>query len=395
MNRSSNRILAIVCGGGWLLAGALACGQVPTAAGPSGAVGVESDMSLPNGVMPLTHGPLHEGFAQVVQPDVKLEDAIDIAPPAAVNEQPAEVRPDDPSAVWLPGYWGWDRGNKQFVWVSGVWRVPPPGFTWVPGYWTAESKAYRWVPGFWVAETTTEVAYLPEPPAYPEVDVDITSAPSDYFWVPGNYVYGNGAYNWEAGYWAQVVPDWIWIPSYYAWTPLGYVFVNGYWDLPFDQRGLAFAPVAFQAPVYQQPGYVYTPSLFLDLSLIFRNLFVGPGFGSYYFGDYYGDNFWQAGFYPWYAVGTGRYRYNPFFGYANWSLRRENPNWRDDFRRHYQRLARNPDLRPPRTWRDQLVIARRSGRDASDRLLAHSIQDALRDNRGAERLVRLSEVYRR
>ena len=39
--------------------------------------------------------------------------------------------------------------DKDFEWVSGVWRVPPPNQRWVAGYWTAVNGGYSWVPGFW------------------------------------------------------------------------------------------------------------------------------------------------------------------------------------------------------------------------------------------------------
>ena len=52
-------------------------------------------------------------------------------------------------------------------------------------------------------------------------------------------------------------------PAHYVWSPSGYLFVDGYWDRPLMQRGMMFAPVYFQQPLYRQPNYVYTPTISL------------------------------------------------------------------------------------------------------------------------------------
>ena len=51
-------------------------------------------------------------------------------PPAPIAERPSGRRPQ-PRAVWVPGYWDWDRERSEFVWMGGVWTVPPPGTIWV------------------------------------------------------------------------------------------------------------------------------------------------------------------------------------------------------------------------------------------------------------------------
>src|SRR5205085_115550 len=70
-------------------------------------------------------------------------------PPAPVPEVPPEQRPEGDNVIWVPGYWGWDAGRNDYVWVSGCWRVPPPGRNWVPGYWTQADGRWQWVSGFW------------------------------------------------------------------------------------------------------------------------------------------------------------------------------------------------------------------------------------------------------
>jgi hypothetical protein len=27
----------------------------------------------------------------------------------------------------------WDDDSEEYIWVSGIWRVPPPNRQWVPG----------------------------------------------------------------------------------------------------------------------------------------------------------------------------------------------------------------------------------------------------------------------
>ena len=32
----------------------------------------------------------------------------------------------DEDGQWIEGYWQWDDSQKDYVWVTGTWRVPPP-----------------------------------------------------------------------------------------------------------------------------------------------------------------------------------------------------------------------------------------------------------------------------
>ena len=69
-------------------------------------------------------------------------------PPAPITERPA-VDPPSANAQWIEGYWEWDAGRKDFVWVTGTWRVAPPGRFWVNGYWKRDQQGWYRVPGFW------------------------------------------------------------------------------------------------------------------------------------------------------------------------------------------------------------------------------------------------------
>src|SRR3989442_206677 len=87
------------------------------------------------GVQVLTQGPVQEAFAEPVVFDPKPGPVTPKQPPQAIEEMPPDQKPDSPDAQWIPGYWAWDDGRNDFLWVSGIWRVPPPGRQWVPGYW--------------------------------------------------------------------------------------------------------------------------------------------------------------------------------------------------------------------------------------------------------------------
>ena len=411
MNRLKTRVLCLVCCGCWY---ALACppawsqnqpapprpvpavpqpdGQLPPA-GQDPSFAATPGSGAQGSIEPLTRGPVHEGFAEMAELTPQPTRPVPGQPPQPINELPADVRPDSPDAEWLPGYWGWDTDRKGFIWISGVWRIPPPGSRWVPGYWTVGDSGAQRVPGFWQPADVQQISYLPAPPAYEDEGVEPASPPTpDVFWIPGYWAYLNHNYAWQPGYWARSVPGWMWMAAHYAWTPSGYVFVDGRWDFPLEQRGMLFAPVAFVNPLYQQNAFVYSPASVIDLAMLSQNLFVNPAFQDYCFGDYYANQYQQAGIYPWYSVGTGAYLYDPIFAYRSWYDGRRNPRWRDELRQRYDRLVKNPALRPPRTWRDEQRLARAGTRPGGYRPMVMPIQDALRGGKG---FVRVNEAERR
>jgi hypothetical protein len=245
-------------------------------------------------------------------------------PPDPIPEVPPDQRPEGEGVTWVPGYWAWDAERNDFLWVSGVWRVPPPGRKWVPGSWVAADGGYRWVPGIWAPDGQEGMQYLPPPPA--SLDTGPNGPPPDdnSLWAPGCWVYRMQRYVWQPGYWMAGRPNLLWTPPCYTWTPSGYVFVDGYWDAPLANRGLLFAPVSFNQPLWQTPGWTFRPSSFIDPGALLSSLFLGPSYGSYYFGDYYGPSYRQQGFLPWFS--SGRNYYNPLLSYYAWR-NRGNPGW--------------------------------------------------------------------
>ena len=203
----------------------------------------------------MTRGPVHEAYAQPVNSGAVQPLVVSRKPPAPIEEMPPDVKPAEANAVWLGGYWAWDDDRKDFLWTSGVWRVPPAGRQWVAGYWSKVASGYQWVAGFWSPLESQEVSYYPAPPA--SVEAGPTSEPPsvDHLWIPGCWRWRTGRYLWQPGFWEAGQPDYVWVPASYCWTPHGWVYADGYWDYPVASRGVLFAPVYFAADFRLRPHY--------------------------------------------------------------------------------------------------------------------------------------------
>ncbi|MCE5268343.1 MAG: hypothetical protein LLG00_10705 [Planctomycetaceae bacterium] len=319
-----------------------------------------SSATAEQGVQVLTRGPVHEAFAETVTFDPVPGIVVPKAPPAAIEEVPPEQRPEGANVAWIPGYWGWDDDQNDFLWVSGVWRDLPPGRQWVPGYWGQSTQGYQWTSGYWADAKVSEVEYLPEPPATVEAGPNIAASSADQTWLPGCWVWQQGRYAWRPGFWAAAQPNWLWVPAHYVWAPRGYVFVDGYWDYSLDRRGVLFAPVYFGAGVYGRRGFSYSPTTVIDLGVFTNHLFLRPQYQHYYFGDYYAPNYQAAGFYPSYSYNSGRYGYDPIYAYDRWQHRQDR-GWEQRQQADYLNRRNHEALRPPRTWADQRAMAMQPG----------------------------------
>jgi len=82
-------------------------------------------------------------------------------------ERPA--RPDV-NAIWISGHWTWESG---WVWASGRWVVPRPGYTWEPPVCTAREGSFRYYPGYFRGQTEAP------PPVYREPGHIRVHNPSD------------------------------------------------------------------------------------------------------------------------------------------------------------------------------------------------------------------------
>jgi hypothetical protein len=300
----------------------------PDGAPPNGAPAV------PPGVNVQERGPVHEAFAAPTA-EAKPSPLVAKKPPANIDELPPEEKPEG-NAVWIPGYWGWDSERNDYLWVSGCWRVKPPGKDWVPGYWREEGDQWQWVAGFWanaqapaqgqaqnVTAAANEVTYYPQPPAPPAVAPPPPAPSADMFYVPGSWVWYDGRYAWRPGYYQVGRAGYVWVAAHYRWSPFGYVYVAGYWDLAVAGRGVLYAPVVVDVGLVG-PGFVYTPAYAIADSIVLGSLFIQPAYCHYYFGNYYGPRYVGFGFESCYVY--SRRCYEPIVSYQVWTYR-ENPGW--------------------------------------------------------------------
>lgn len=349
----------------------------------------------------LLQGPIHEAFAKPIYTDSNADAAEPVvapqAPPAPIEEIPPEVKPADPTAIWIPGYWAWDPVQEDFVWVSGVWRVPPPDSQWVPGYWMQIESGYQWVPGFWTSVETQEVEYLPYPPASLERGPTSPAPPSgNYFWVSGCWVYRADGYVWRPGYWAPYTENWVWTPAHYIYTPIGAVFCDGFWDYPIVRRGQIFAPVYFHHHAHVQ-HIRYTPRVAIDATHLLIHLFVNPRHRHYYYGNFYEPRYQTIGFHPWAEYISRTRVYDPLFVYYSTYYRSRGVDyaqrlqgWHDYFRRH-------EEYRPPRTWAEQAKLASRAAGNDYLRysLIGRSVDQIWEDRNWRQRVERVGDAERR
>jgi len=360
--------------GALVLIGRLATAQDPGAGPPPAPV---PDQGQDQSVQVLTRGPVHEAFAAPVVHDPKPGLVAAKEPPALVEEMPPDQKPAGQNIQWIPGYWSWDQSRNDYLWISGVWREPPPGRQWVPGYWHQVEGGFQWVPGAWVpvsqpasgaqgqAAAGAQASYMPPPPASLETGPNGPAPSANVFWSPGSWYWQENRYVWRPGFWAAVQPNWVWIPAHFVWTPGGYLFIEGYWDMPLANRGLMFAPVYYAQPVYLQPAYVYTPSITIAAPGLMANLFVQPNYSHYCFGDYYDRTFVSVGIVPWFSFtfvsGPGRPVYNDplFVFYATVNVGRD-PGWVTRVRQEYVVRRDNVAMRPPRTYIEQTRIIERN-----------------------------------
>src|SRR5262249_47861926 len=157
---------------------------------------------------------------------------------------------------------------------------------------------WQWVSGFWAPADQQDLNYVPEPPAAPDAGPSTPAPDENSNWVPGIWIWRDSQFVWRPGYWLGAQPGYIWTPSSYCWTPSGYTFVRGFWDYDLADRGLLFAPVCFNRPLWQTPGWAFTPSYCVGLDGLLGSLWVRPSYCHYFFGDFYGARYAGLGFRP-------------------------------------------------------------------------------------------------
>jgi len=304
----------------------------------------------------LGRGPIHEGFAQPGANVTQPGPVVPRQPPEPIEEIPPDQRPEGDNVAWIPGYWSWDEERNDFVWVSGFWRVVPPGRKWVPGYWTRADGGYRWVSGAWVDAAQPEVPYADTPPPESlDVGPSIPPLEEDSIYVPGSWIYA-GRWQWQPGFWCPPRIGWVYCPPRVCWTPRGFLFTAGYWDRCLATRGVLFAPVWCPPRLLARPGFVFRPAFAVPHSALLGALWIGPGRRHYAFGDFYARRYLDRGFQPW-AVAGPRLRDPLFLHYA--ALNRNNPAWQRGLVSTYEGRLRGTVAVPPRTLAAQQQLLAR------------------------------------
>jgi hypothetical protein len=246
-------------------------------------------------------GPVHEAFV-VQESGTLLLEAISHEPPAKITELvPSQ---NQPNMIWIPGYWAWVPERAIFLWVSGVWRSPPPGMEWVAGHWKHYPQGWVWIRGFWTKAGSKDLVDLPMPPD--PIDQRVLPPPPSaekYFWIPGSWEFDHtqNEYVWYEGRWHIMEKDWVYCPATYVWRETGYHFIPGFWDWPLEKRGIVFSAIAV-APKDLET-MVYEPRLVLDHLFVMEHLFP---------------------YWPRYAA---LFRFHFVFHYVDWAAWRATPSW--------------------------------------------------------------------
>ncbi len=114
------------------------------------------------------------------------------------------------------------QGPKDFVWVTGTWRVSPPAKFWVNSYWRRDDQGWYRVPGFWSDRKTDRIDFRKNgPPAEHPDDKPGRTPGRRIFLDPGSVFPGRDGVVWKPGFWSKVQPGWSWVPAQWIKQPEG------------------------------------------------------------------------------------------------------------------------------------------------------------------------------
>jgi hypothetical protein len=317
--------------------------------------GAAQDQTVqPPGTDAQARGPVHEAYAEPISDHTEQGAVVAKQPPAPIDELPPEEKPEGDNVQWIPGYWAFDQDQGDFLWVSGFWRVPPPGRRWVPGHWQEVENGWIWNSGFWAPDNLQQLQYMPAPPPSVETGPPVPAPDAASIYVAGCWVY-QGRYLWRPGHWIAYRPGWVWIPAHYIWTPVGCLFVEGYWDHPLDERGVLFAPVRFDLGVWLAARRPYVPEFVIHTDFLLGALFVGPHQRHYWFGDYFEERYAKRGFVAWDEFRPSKGMVDPNFAYYR-QVHRGEAGWEASLHELYSGRRSGAIPRPPHTLAQQQQI---------------------------------------
>ena len=332
---------------------------------PNGAVAGDPNPSAqpdPN-VEVLTRGPVHEAYAVPLSAGQTTGMIVPKQPAAPIEEVPPDMKPEGSNSVWIPGYWGWDDDRRDFLWVSGVWRAPPPGYRWMPGYWQSEVARAGIPVGFRLLDACPAGrSDIPAPAAAKrrgrahqrrsgrELLLDrgplamgrtrITSG-SRAIGRRANRI-GSGCRRLIIG--APEAGSMCPATGITPWPAAAWSFrrstLPGRW--PFTGRRFAWT--------WARSASRSSPA---------------RPMATITFGDYYDDRYVALGIRPWFYYGSPRYGYDPLFTYYRWYHVEHmgERQWDDHLRGWHEYYRGHPDMRPPHTLAAEraLLASRRVG----------------------------------
>lgn len=220
---------------------------------------------------PTELGYIHEAYISKDSGPVEF-DAIEARPPVKALEQVPEQA--YPQAKWIPGYWAWENKRNDFIWISGVMRVPPPEMEWIEGEWSFfDDIGWAWIRGFWSSASVDKLTYIEDMPPDPMVENPGFPESSNYFWNPGFWRYNTQQleYEWVGGSWELLDPNWVLVPAHYEWRSEGYVFISAYWDWPLERRGVLYIPLVISKSLRNG---AFTPLTIVEEAQMYQWLIV-------------------------------------------------------------------------------------------------------------------------
>ena len=253
-------------------------------------------------VSSISQGPVHEAFLSTTTESFILS-AITLDPPPAIKEiVPASL---NSQWIWIPGYWEWSTELNNFIWMTGVWRQPPPAHVWISSEWIRTDKGWVRLKGFWSLSSADKLyAILTPPPDSIEEQIPFMSD-LEMFWAPGAWTYEafQEKYLWSPGRWVAFNKNWILIPTRYVWRPKGYLCIPAYWDWPLEQVGACYSPLEINFAA--RSSVIFTPKTPLELNeVIARLFFYYPDFlSAFQHHLHFHFDFWEAFEFtpPWWA----------------------------------------------------------------------------------------------
>jgi hypothetical protein len=168
------------------------------------------------------------GFAQSARQPVVVLSGPREAPPPLREERHENRR----GYIWVKGRWAWQ--NNAWVWSGGRWEAERPTSRYVEGRWELRGNHWEWIEGGWAE--IPKFPPLDQPPPPPQREDDRVDP--GYVFLPGRWVWKDGAYVWQKGARARAEPGMYFEPGQWIQRDGHWLWTNGGW-----QRGVRSPPI--------------------------------------------------------------------------------------------------------------------------------------------------------